>query len=121
MKQAKSRLDSEGLIKADEIDGVRRKLGHKLSEADEKFEEAWRRCAALEIAKQRLQGEIDDLLEEVEQANENAIAVERKQRQFEKIVDEWKKKCEDLTIELEASQKEARHYSADLLKVREEF
>lgn len=117
LKQVKSRLDSEGLTKADEIDGVRRKLGHKLSEADEKFEEAWRRCAALEIAKQRLQAEVDDLLEEVEVANERAIAVERKQRQFERLVDDWKKRCEDFSIELEASQKEARHYSADLLKV----
>lgn len=117
LRQVKSRLDSEGLTKANEIDGVRRKLGHKLSQADEKFEEAWRRCAALEIAKQRLQAEVDDLLEEVEVANESAIAVERKQRQFERLVDDWKRRCEDFSLELEASQKEARHYSADLLKV----
>jgi len=114
----KSKLDSEGLLKADEIDGVRRKLGHKLSEADDRLDEVWTRCTALESAKQRLQGEIEDLLVEVEEANDNVYTVERKQKQFEKLIGEWKLKCEDFSVELEASQREARQYSADLSKVK---
>ncbi len=45
---------------------------------------------------------------DVERANSNASTMEKKQKQFDKLIFEWKQKCEDITLELEASQKEAR-------------
>ena len=47
--------------------------------------------------------------------------MEKKQKQFDKLINEWKQKCEDITIELEASQKEARHYSTELFKMKTQY
>jgi myosin protein heavy chain len=76
------------------------------------------KCNALEKVKARLQGEVEDLMVDVERANANASAMDKKQKQFDKLINEWKQKCEDITIELEASQKEARHYSTDYLNLK---
>jgi predicted nuclease with TOPRIM domain len=47
--------------------------------------------------------------------------MDKKQKQFDKLINEWKQKCEDITIELEASQKEARHYSTELFKLKTQY
>ncbi|CAF4285110.1 unnamed protein product, partial [Rotaria magnacalcarata] len=65
------------------------------------------KCNALEKVKARLQGEVEDLMVDVERANANASAMDKKQKQFDKLINEWKQKCEDITVELEASQKES--------------
>merc|ERR1719234_791781 len=58
---------------------------------------------------------------DVERANANAAAMEKKQRQFDKLIADWKIKCEDITVELEASQKEARGYSTELFKLKTQY
>ena len=47
--------------------------------------------------------------------------MDKKQKQFDKLINEWRQKCEDITIELEASQKEARHYSTELFKIKTQY
>ena len=47
--------------------------------------------------------------------------MDKKQKQFDKLINEWKQKCEDITIELETSQKEARQYSTELFKIRGQY
>jgi predicted nuclease with TOPRIM domain len=47
--------------------------------------------------------------------------MDKKQKQFDKLINEWKQKCEDITIELESSQKEARHFSTDLFKLKTQY
>ena len=51
----------------------------------------------------------------------DASAMDKKQKQFDKLINEWRQKCEDITIELEASQKEARHYSTELFKLKTQY
>jgi len=43
---------------------------------------------------------------------------EKRQRQFDKLVDEWKRKVTDLQTELDASQKESRANAADAYKLK---
>lgn len=52
------------------------------------------------------------------QANANANNLEKKQRAFDKTVAEWQAKYNDLQVELENAQKEARGYSAELFRVK---
>jgi len=47
--------------------------------------------------------------------------MDKKQKQFDKLINEWKQKCEDITVELEASQKEARQFSSELFKIRSQY
>ena len=58
--------------------------------------------------KQRLNGEIDDLQLQMDAANQNAIALEKKAKNFDKVVVEWKSKVEELTNQLDETQRENR-------------
>lgn len=58
-----------GLSRAEELEEAKRKLAAKLAEAEEQVEAALSKCNALEKAKARLQGEVEDLMVDVERAN----------------------------------------------------
>jgi chromosome segregation ATPase len=47
--------------------------------------------------------------------------LEKKQRVFDKTVQEWQGKCNDMQRELENSQKESRGYSAELFRTKAQF
>jgi len=52
------------------------------------------------------------------QATSFASQAEKKQRSFDKIIDEWKRKVADLQEELEKAQRESRGVSAEVYKLR---
>jgi predicted nuclease with TOPRIM domain len=52
---------------------------------------------------------------------QDASAMDKKQKQFDKLINEWKQKCEDISTELETSQKEARHFSTELFKLKTQY
>ena len=128
-----------GLARSEELEEAKRRLAAKLTEAEEQVEAALAKCNSLEKVKARLQGEVEDLMVDVERANaskckdffdsqeneffsiSDASAMDKKQKQFDKLINEWKQKCEDITVELEASQKEARHYSTELFKLKTQY
>jgi predicted nuclease with TOPRIM domain len=37
------------------------------------------------------------------------------------LINEWKQKCEDITVELEATQKEARQDSTEVFKLKTQY
>jgi chromosome segregation ATPase len=57
------------MSRAEELEEAKRKLASKLSEAEEQVEAALSKCNALEKVKSRLQGEVEDLMVDVERAN----------------------------------------------------
>ena len=66
------------------------------------------RCSTLEKVKERLSGEIEDLQLQVDASNQMAISLEKKTKNFDKVVAEWKAKVEELTRQLDESQRENR-------------
>lgn len=64
----------------------RKKLAQRLQEAEEQVEAANAKCASLEKTKQRLQSEIEDLMIDVEKANSMAGNLDKKQRNFDKVL-----------------------------------
>lgn len=63
----------------------RKKLAQRLQEAEESIEAVNSKCASLEKTKQRLQGEVEDLMTDVERANSLAANLDKKQRNFDKV------------------------------------
>ncbi|KAL7669321.1 hypothetical protein ACOME3_009983 [Neoechinorhynchus agilis] len=121
VQQWKTRFETEGLARAEELEDAKRKVSAKLSAAEETVELALNKCSQLENAKNRLQAEVEDLMIDVERANANATSMEKKQKQFDKTISEWSQKCDDIVVELETSQKEARAYSGELFKLRSKY
>lgn len=63
----------------------RKKLALRLQEAEEAVEAVNSKCSSLEKTKQRLQGEVEDLMMDVERSNAAAAALDKKQRNFDKV------------------------------------
>jgi myosin protein heavy chain len=66
-------------------------------------------------------GDLDDAQVDVERANSFAQQMEKKQKGFDKIVDEWKKKCDDLASELDASQRDNRNMATDIFRLKQQM
>lgn len=64
---------------------LRKKLAQRLQEAEEAIEAVNAKCSSLEKTKQRLQGEVEDLMADVERANAQAAGLDKKQRSFDKV------------------------------------
>lgn len=64
----------------------RKKLAQRLQEAEEQIEAVNSKCASLEKTKQRLQNEMEDLMVDVERSNSLAATLDKKQRNFDKVI-----------------------------------
>merc|ERR1712113_326946 len=62
--------------------------------------------------------ELEDLQLEYERVHAAAIITEKRGRNFDKVIGEWKAKVEDLSAEIEASQKECRNYNSELFRLK---
>lgn len=77
------------VIRNGHLDGclhlIRKKLVARLQEAEETVEASNAKCSSLEKIKHRLQTEIEDLVVDLERANAAAAALDKKQRNFDKV------------------------------------
>lgn len=117
----RSKYESDGLARAEELEDAKRKLQARLLEAEETIEALNQKCVSLEKSKSKLAGEIEDYQMEIERTNALAAQMEKKQKNFDKIISEWKMKVDDLTAELDASQKECRNYSTELYRIKSAY
>merc|ERR1711887_9017 len=72
----------------------------------------------LEKTKSRICTELEGMQVEVERAQNMAAAAEKKQKNFDRIIGEWKMKVDDLGAELDSSQKECRNYSTEHFRLK---
>merc|ERR1719244_616748 len=72
----------------------------------------------IEKTKMRAAAERDDLQVAAERATTLANAAEKKQKNFDKIINEWKMKVDDLAAEYNASQKECRNHSTEHFRLK---
>merc|ERR1712238_286471 len=104
----KSKFETEGMGRIDELEGGKQKLTAALSQAEETIETLNQKVASTEKTKHRLETELEDLQLEYERVHAAAIITEKRGRNFDKVIGEWKAKSDDLNAEVEASYKETR-------------
>merc|ERR1712088_169290 len=102
----RSKYETEGLGRIDELEGAKTKISARLVEAEETVESLSQKVASTEKTKHRLETELEDLQLEYERVHAAAIITEKRGRNFDKVIGEWKAKVDDLTAEIDASQKE---------------
>merc|ERR1712109_36910 len=118
MQLWKSKFETEGLGRVDELEGSKAKLSARLTEAEETIDSLNQKVASTEKTKHRLEVELEDLQLEYERVHAAAIITEKRGRNFDKVIGEWKAKVEDLGSEIEASQKECRNYNSELFRLK---
>merc|ERR1711963_414149 len=93
----RSKFETEGMGRIDELEGGKQKLNARLSEAEEVIDSLKQKISSTEKTKHRLENELDELQMEYERVHAAAIITEKRGRNFDKVVGEWKAKVDDLT------------------------
>ena len=114
----KSKYETEAVSRIEELDGGRAKLQSRVVEAEEHIESLTTKIAASEKTKARLDAELDDISLDYERTHAAAMILEKRARNFDKVVGEWKAKSDDILTELDASNSECRNFNAERFRLK---
>merc|ERR1711872_856999 len=117
----KSKYETEALGRIDELEGSKSKLSARVAEAEETIDSLNAKIAATEKSKHRLESELEDMAMEYERTHAAAVITEKRARNFDKVVGEWKCKADDLMSELEACNTEFRNYSSEVYRLKTSY
>merc|ERR1711928_250549 len=84
----RTKYETDAFQRTEELEEAKKKLAAKLQEMEELVESTQAKCASLEKTKVRQIGEIEDLQVDLERANQAAAALDKKQRNFDKVIAE---------------------------------
>merc|ERR1711994_17916 len=94
------------------------KLMSRISEAEETVESLSVKIANGEKSKGRMQSDLEELSMDYERTHAAAVIIEKRGKNFDKVIGEWKAKADDVSAEVEASQKECRNYNSELFRLK---
>merc|ERR1711997_336472 len=114
----KSKYEVEALGRIDELEGGKQKLASRVAEAEEVIENLNAKIASSEKSKSRMEAEYEELSMEYERTHAAAMITEKRGRNFDKVVGEWKAKADDLMAELDACSSECRNFNAERFRVK---
>merc|ERR1711881_135143 len=114
----RSKFEVEGLGRIDELEASKHKLSSRVQEAEEAIDSLNAKVASTEKTRHRLEAELEDLQMEYERTHATAIITEKRGRNFDKVVGEWKSKADDMMAELEASHAECRNYNSEGFRIK---
>ncbi|XP_050019390.1 myosin-15 [Alexandromys fortis] len=116
--QWRTKYEHDTIQRTEDLEEAKKKLAIRLQEAAEAMVVANARNASLERARHRLELELGDALSDLGKARSVAATLEKKQQQSDKTLAAWKQKQEEVQALLQASQKEARALSTEVLTLR---
>ncbi|KAK3868076.1 hypothetical protein Pcinc_026511 [Petrolisthes cinctipes] len=114
----RSKYESEGVARAEELEASRLKIAARLDEAEAQIEQLNVKNLNMERTRQKLSSDFENAQIAADRAQNQANAAEKKQRNFDRIIGEWKVKVDDLAADLDSSQKESRNYSTELFRFK---
>merc|ERR1712002_226103 len=114
----KAKYETEGVTRAEELYAANEKLKVRLDEAEQTIDSMQFKFAGLEKSKQRLEADYEALHIDYNKIHANVGAAEKKQKNFDKILAEWKLKIDDLGLEYDNSQKEVRNYTTEHFRIK---
>ncbi len=82
----RSKFETEGLGRIDELESSKQKLTARLAEAEETIETLNQKVASTEKTKHRLETELEDLQLEYERVHAAAIITEKRGKNFDKVI-----------------------------------
>merc|ERR1712142_919067 len=117
----RAKYENEAVAKAEELEMTKMKLTARLTEAEGTITNQNAKMAQIDKAKAKLQSELEAMLLNLDQAQVMNAAMERKAKQFDTVISEWKRKVDSLTFDLDVTQKETRNISSDLFKIKSAY
>merc|ERR1719173_125029 len=117
----RQRYEVDGVGRAEELEMANLKLQARLSEGQATIEQLQLKLQQLEKAKAKVSADAQDMAIQLDQAQIMNAAMEKKAKQFDRIVGEWKNKVDGLGMDLDVAQKETRNISSELFRVKNAY
>merc|ERR1712018_358677 len=121
MGMLRVRYEKEGVAKAEELEMAKLKIHARLSEADSTADQLKAKLAQLDKARAKLAADLEAQAQALDQAQILNLAMEKKAKQFDRIVGEWKSKVDSIGMDLDSAQKETRNASSELFRVKSAY
>merc|ERR1712133_247826 len=86
----RTKYESEAVAKAEELEMTKMKLVARLTEAEGTSQNLNAKLAQVEKSRSKMQAELDEMVSNLDQAQVLNAAMERKAKQFDKVIGEWK-------------------------------
>merc|ERR1712121_241906 len=99
----KSRYETEGMGRVEELEAARGKLQSKIVESEELVDVLTTKEANAEKSKTRMTADLDDISMEYERVHAAALITEKRGKNFDKVLGEWQSKAADVAAEVAAS------------------
>merc|ERR1712121_615368 len=97
------------------------KLQARLAEGQGTIEQLNSKLGQVEKSKLKIQQDIEEMAAQADQAHILNSSMEKKAKQFDRIVGEWKQKVDSLSMDLDVAQKECRNASSELFRVKSAY
>merc|ERR1712203_1159398 len=90
----------------------------RIQEAEETVDSLQQKIANSEKSRSRMQSDLEEISMDYERTHAAAVIIEKRGKNFDKVIGEWKAKADDVSAEVEASQKECRNYSNERFRLK---
>merc|ERR1712158_337685 len=117
----RQKYETDAVAKGEELEMTKMKLTARLTEAEAAIDNLNAKPNQVEKAKAKIASESSDMANSLDQAQVLNAAMDRKAKQFDKVIGEWKGKVDRLSFDLDVSQKETRNASSELFKVKSAY
>merc|ERR1711899_270574 len=117
----RQKYETDAVAKGEELEMTKMKLTARLTEAEAAIDNLNAKLNQVEKAKGKIASEISEMTSSLDQAQVLNAAMDRKAKQFDKVIGEWKGKVDRLSFDLDVSQKETRNASSDLFKIKSAY
>merc|ERR1719422_1049432 len=119
--QWRCKYETEAVAKAEDLEMTKMKLQARLTEAESTIDNQNCELTQIEKARVKLQQEMEDMNHSLDQAQILNNSMEKKAKHFDRIVGEWKKKVDTLTMDLDVSQRDCRNASSELFRIKSAY
>merc|ERR1712212_309612 len=117
----RQKYETDAVAKGEELEMTRMQLTARLTEAEAAIDNLNAKLNQVEKAKAKIASESSDMANSLDQAQVLNAAMDRKAKQFDKVIGEWKGKVDRLSFDLDVSQKETRNASSELFKIKSAY
>ena len=117
----RTKYEKEGIAKAEELELVKVKQQARLSEAQNTIEQLNAKLSQIDKTRAKLQADVDQVSGQLDQAQILNSTMEKKAKQFDRLVGEWKLKTDSMIKDLDIAQKDCRNASSELFRVKSAY
>merc|ERR1712117_658978 len=119
--QWRCKYENDAVAKAEDLEMSKMKLSARLTEAESSIENMNSKLHQIEKARTKLQGEMEEMNHNLDQAQILNNEMDKKAKHFDRIVNEWKKKVDSMSMDLDVSQRDCRNASSELFRVKSAY